>query len=87
MVNTNPVPGPGKYPTEDQKWFPRSKSVKQKTPEKPRFISQAERFRKDEKKMIQPPKLYPKKLTKSQPKFTFGYKFGPIENGPDAHMK
>ena len=86
MVNPNKVPGPGHYNPNQS--LPRSKSLNPKLGFKHPFITTEDRFKNDNQEGNVGPGAYNhQKNGKSLPKFSFGYKFDEITNGPDAHMK
>jgi hypothetical protein len=86
LINENGVPGPAKYDFHIKK--SRSMKIIRKNGEKPPFITKEKRFRKGKRDQNVGPGSYNhKKLTRSAPKFSFGYKFDAIEDGPDTEMK
>lgn len=86
LIKENKVPGPGNYNPYAKK--SQSQKILRKNREKPPFITKEKRFRRSKRDQTVGPGSYNhKKLTRSAPKFTFGYKFDDIENGQDIDMK
>ena len=83
---TNKVPGPGSYNYHIRK--SKSTTIIRKNGEKPPFVTKEKRFKRSKRDITVGPGSYNhKKLTRSAPKFSFGYKFDALENVPDAEMK